>query len=1266
MSLTSTQRQAIEARGNVLVVAGAGTGKTRTLVERCLSCLLEEKPPASLDEILMVTFTDAAAAEMRQRIRVRLEAELARDPGNPRWQEQLALFETAHIGTLHSFCLKLVRQHFYELALDPQLSVLPEEEARLLANETLEAVLQNHYAGRTPAAEAVQQLIEAQGRGWDKPIRALVFRLHNYAQTRPDPANWFNRQLALFNASTPDQWLAWLLRGIADWREGWLPRLEGLAPQNEIAGKCAAALKEVVEGTPRAVAAAALATITAVPQSCPHGKKTAWVKPLERFFDEAEFLLSVADTGAALTTDAAGGGVVPPDALAQDWNWVRSHMATLLQLVREFNEAFTEAKRELGVVDFHDIEQYTLKLLWDTRTNQPTPVARQWREKLRFLFVDEYQDINAAQDKIIEALSREGAQANRFLVGDVKQSIYRFRLAEPRIFQSYADTWRDGRGQAIPLADNFRSREGILRFINALFTVLMQPEMGGLSYHAEAQLRFGAPDERRGLSAATDPAPCVELHLLLKGAAGQSEESEEAAEGQVPVAELDAAEKEARLVALRLRELKASGQAVWDEEAKAFRPVQWSDMAVLLRSPANKTESYAKAFDRLGVPLLVARSGFYESLEISDLLSLLQVLDNPIQDLPLLAVLHSPLVGLDLDELATIRLAVTKAPCWTALVRWEETTRAELAGGAGPSSAVRSAEAASHLPDGGSQSTDSTETFRKVSTFLKRFAHWRRMARQLSLSRCLEDVLAETHYAAWLLTQPRGDQRHANVQRLLALAQQFDQFQRQGLFRFLRFIEAQQVAETEPDVAPVTESDCVRLMSIHQSKGLEFPVVVVADLGKAFNDSDLRAAVILDEEYGLCPQIKPPHLGSRYPSLPYWLARRRQHREMLGEELRLLYVAMTRARDLLILAGSVSEKKLDAAWRGGRTPGIAELTSARSYADWLGPWFSQNAGFHEGDLRGETALLRWAIHDDTKLIEPDADAAPAEESVEARFAGDVEVWEKLQQRLAWLYPFTAATRQPAKTSVTALRRRAAELLDEEASPLPEARGPRSEAGGQKTEDSGQSVVGDQKPQPPHGGAGKTSARFPAARPKPGVTAADLGNAHHQFLEFVSLARAGSVDELQTEANRLQREGVLTTEMIAMLDFGGLAAFWESDLGRQVRAQADFVRRELPFTARFEPKELDQLTGVPAESALEGEFVVVQGVADLVVVLPKELWLVDFKTDAVAPDGTADKAKAYAPQLKLYARALSRIYQRPVSQCWLCFLAAQSALPVEPE
>ncbi len=946
-------------------------------------------------------------------------------------------------------------------------------------------------------------------------------------------------------------------------------------------------------------------------------------------------------------------------------------MITLLELAREFTAAFTQAKRELGMVDFHDLEQYALRLLWDPQTRQPTRIARQWRQQLRYVFVDEYQDINAAQDKIIEALSREGAQANRFLVGDVKQSIYRFRLANPHIFQGYIQTWHGAQGRAIPLVENFRSRESLLGFINSFFALLMRRELGGVDYDERAWLRFGATEERRALSAAADPAPCVELHLRVKGGPNPEDDGldEEAGEALALVRDMEEAEKEARLVALRVRQLQASRHPVWDEASRAFRPVAWSDIAVLLRSPASKSESYAKQFARLNVPLQVARGGFYESTEVSDLLSLLQLLDNPLQDLPLLAVLHSPLVGLTLDELATIRLAV-KGPFWTALVLWHEaqSVRRRSTGGQAPEgrgprvedNGPRSSTLAprpstldvrpSALETGSAQLEFSLSdgTFHKVSRFLERYAHWRRLARQASLGRCLEAILTETHYAEWLLTQRRGEQRHANVQRLLSLAVQFDQFQRQGLFRFLRFIEAQQLAETEPEVAAVNQENCVRLMSIHQSKGLEFPVVVVADLGKPFNVSDLRAEVILDEAYGLCPRIKAPNTCKRYPSLPYWLARGRQHHEMLGEELRLLYVAMTRARDTLILSGSIPEGKFRLLQEPPTDLDLPTLASAGCYADWLCRWFGQNRGPASPEARrGENALIRWVIHDNSSLLEP---AAATPDTAQAPAAADADTWDKLQQRLLWAYPFLAATRRPAKTSVTTLRR-AAEARDQEAVPF----------GG--TPRLG--LAPDESRPADRGSPAGRQVRVARKRTgRASATAADVGNAHHAFLQRVSLERAGSAEDLEREARRLQETGLLTPESAGLLDFKALAAFWQSDLGRNVRAQAEFVQRELAFTARLSPGEIAALTGEPLEPGLDDEFVVVQGVADLAVVLPGEIWLVDFKTDAAGRGELAERVRLYRAQLRLYARALSQIYHRPVSAAWLYFLAAQTAAAVE--
>ena len=974
---------------------------------------------------------------------------------------------------------------------------------------------------------------------------------------------------------------------MADWKNRWLPILQTELAENTKAAELAAVLQKHPARATREDCALLLQNIVALDQDWPRGKKTAWRKPIEDFFDEALFLGSLVETGEE------------SDPLAEDWNWVRGHMATLLELTREFGAAFAKSKREQGAVDFHDLEQHSLRLLWNPETGQPTAIAQHWRKQLRFVFVDEYQDINEAQDAILKALSGEGPAANRFLVGDVKQSIYRFRLAAPRIFQNYAGAWRGEAGQAIPLSHNFRSREGILGFVNALFGLLMRSEIGGVDYDENAQLRFGDAENRKPLSRAHDSSPRVELHLRLKGAADVPADDE----GSAPRPEavnLEATSEEAHLAGLRLLELKSSEHLIWDENAKAMRPVDWGDIAVLLRSPSGKSENFTKEFARLGIPLTVARSGFYDSMEIADLISLLQLLDNPLQDVPALAVLHSPLAGLSPDELATVRLLAPRERFWTALRRFNE-SRAEH------------------------------PAWPKAARFLKNFSRWRRLARQISLSRCLETVLGETHYAAWLFTQSRGDQRHANVQRLLALARQYDQFQRQGLSRFLRFVDAQKAAETEPGVAPVSGGNSVSLMSIHQSKGMEFPVVVLADLGKQFNFSDLKAEIILDEKYGLCPRVKPPHSGRRYPSLPYWLAQRRQKVETLGEELRLLYVAMTRARDTLILTGNISAKKFESRWRNGSGVTVPATLAARNYLDWLAAWTTHSPETLLSSAAGENEWFRWILYDsaDKRLLDvPTPSTAVAESSRAAPL--DPKSRRNLEARLAWKYPHAPLTHELAKTSVTAVRRRLAEEADEAAAPLLKF---------------------------------QFNARLPATRGK--LSATEVGLAHHTFLQWMSLEHIGDVADLKREAARLVQENLLTSDEIAQLNFTAIAAFWQSDLGKRIRAESKHVRRELEFTARLTPQEVTGISTLAPE-LFDEDFVVIQGAADLVVLLPQEIWIVDFKTDQFPESQLEGKVKLYEPQLRLYATALSRIYGRPVTGVYLHFLALRRTVTMRSE
>ncbi|HTQ52046.1 MAG TPA: UvrD-helicase domain-containing protein [Candidatus Acidoferrales bacterium] len=1265
-SLTPSQQQAVEARGNVLVMAGAGTGKTHTLIARCLDCLSRER--ASLDEILVVTFTEAAATEMKQRLRAVLQETLnSQRPGAPssamagedgstlnqHLAEQLALFDTAPIGTLHSFCLRLVREHFYELGLDPQLTVLDPGETRLLAEETMDEQFQSHYAGQTGLSVAAQNLIQIYGNGDERPIRATLLRLHQYAQTRPDADRWLAGQITRFASPEPAEWREWLRDAIAGWREEWLPVLEklgapasGVPSGNEKAAECLEILQKLPDDSSSKQAAVVLGEILVVDENYPARKKTAVREPLKDFFAAAAFLESL----------MPGKGRREP--LAEDWDWVRGHMSALLQLTQQFGEKFAERKRADGVLDFHDLEQFALKLLRDSTTGKPTAVAESWRQKIRFVFVDEYQDINAAQDKIIQALSREERwgettgepsnmaglesadgsrgrsphQTNRFLVGDVKQSIYRFRLADPTIFRDYAKAWRGENGRTIPLTENFRSRESLLGFVNSFFELAMREDIGGVGYDTEARLQFGAPEQRATLGLAQNPSPRAELLLRFKGSGDSTPAEDDSGDGDW--GELEEAEKEARLVARRLRELVGQGHQIWDEAKRTDSAVAWRDMAVLLRAPANKAEAYAKEFERAGVPLVVERGGFYDSTEIADLLSLLRLLDNPLQDIPAIAVLRSPLAGLSLDELATIRLAAKNVHFWTALNR------------------------AQHADHGAGK-----ELRQKIGTFLERFSRWRQVSRQVSLSQCLETVLSETHYTDWLRSRPRGAQRQVNVEQFLGLAQRFDQFPRQGLFRFLKFIEAQQAAEAEPEVPTATEENAVRLMSIHQSKGLEFPVVVVADLAKPFNEQDLRGEIMFDEEFGICPRVKPPPTGRPYPSLPYWLAQRRQRREQRGEELRLLYVAMTRARDTLILTATVSENRWKSHWLKPEAITPQAVVAAKSYADWLGMWFriqnmTGSAGIVPANPSTETAarrqdaappggrknelpLLRWRIEDvEASGKELETGDRKSETAIPA--LDDITA-ARLRAMLLWEYQFDAATRRAAKSSVTALRRRAEEL-DDEAELLFQT----------------PSLLGERIP-----GKRRRPSRSspPSAISHQPLSAAAVGTAHHKFLEYFSLDNAGHAKSLKTEANRLQREKILSADEVAALDLANITAFWASPVGRRILAQRKRVQRELPFTAKFSPAEVDTIIGEKTPPGLGDEFVVVQGVADLVVLLPEEIWLVDFKTDEIKPRELVERRRLYEPQLKLYVAAMSRIYSRPVTNCWLHFLAARKTVNI---
>lgn len=1201
MQFTSAQSAAIAAEGNVLVVAGAGTGKTRTLIQRCLRLLQEG---ASLEHLLLVTFTEAAAAEMKARLRVGLDALIIAHPSQLHLQEQVALLDNAQISTLHSFCLKLIRDHFHELALDPQIVVLDEAQLQPLVDDAMDAALELFLLDGARVAHASNSLLAQFAGEGGAGLRRLIWRLHRYAQTLPDPARWLAEQDSLFQMEQPLRWREWLVQEFVRWVPDWLPRLEPSLDCSNIR-LCYETLADLVSPLDSVGLERAVEAIRIADEETPweRGTKTKVRKSLERFFEEAAFFRSLVVVGRGAE-----------DPLQSDWNAVREEMGVILRMVKEFQKNFERSKRELGGVDFADIEQLSLRLLWD-ETGAPRPTALHCREQFTHVFVDEVQDINAAQDAILRGVSREGTEGNRFLVGDIKQSIYRFRLANPAIFRGYLDAWRHPGGgqQVISLSDNFRSREGILRYVNALFDQMMQSGVGGVVYDEDSHLRFGNPETRFRLKH-SDTECRVQLCVLSAESAeeveaGSSDEMSSEAE------ELLSSEREARWLADHFKQLHATGHLVWDDSLKEFRGVRWDDMVVLLRSPGAKVESYAKEFHRAGVPISAPRGGFFDSQEILDLLSLLRLLDNPIQDIPLLAVLRSPLGGFSAEDLVSVRLIDKRVPLWTALVR--ASTPSLSAGLEGLPAACRD----------------------KAVQFVAQYTRWRQAIRLGVLSNCLETILSDTHYEALLEAEERGESRLANVRRLLDLTRQYDPYQRQGLFRFLRFVDAQQESDQDLDSAAAVAPNAVRLMSIHKSKGLEFPVVAVADLNKPFNAGDLQQDVLLDEVYGLCPRVVLPETGVRYSSLAHWLARRRGRRELLGEELRLLYVALTRARDLLILVGHGKLKDWEMPTEGespvSARPLAWEISQARSSLHWIRLWFQRHARpeFWEHQYGGKSPLLSWLIGPAADLKLQDATPETVAPTQKVTVESELAVTD-IERRVTWSYPHQAASVEPAKTTVSTLRHRQREL-DSEGVPL---------------------FRGKLRP------SKASTAVVSSTEEGKSLSATERGTLHHLFLQWMDLDHADSLLDLQNEGERLCRSGVFTQEELRSIRFITLAAFWQSELGMRIRKTRDRVQRELPFTARLSTVDLRRLGVIQPDLDLaDEEFVVVQGQVDLAVVLDEEIWLLDFKTDAVAVEDVEARAKHYEVQIRIYALALEAIYQRPVTHRWLHFLTVDQTV-----
>lgn len=1233
MAWSCEQLEAIESRNrNLLVAAAAGSGKTSVLVERIIRKVIDPEQPLDIDKLLVVTFTNAAAAEMRARIGAALNEALAAAPHAYHLERQLALLSSAPISTIHAFCQGLIRQYFYLLDLDPRFRIAGDAEVELLKGDVLEKVLEAMYAAGDDGFLLLADIYG--GEDSDGMLQALVLQLYEFSRSHPWPEYWLDGLAAPF--AIPDgenidntPWSLLIREKIIFELEEGQRKLDGLIKDTLKPGAPAAyaatfradrqLLEEIIHAAQQSWEALGIALSGAVFEKIAKTGNEIAKETKEQLQKERNKIKDKVKKQQELYF------CQPAESWLEDMNKAAPAVQHLAALVKAFSCAFSAAKMQKGILDFNDLEHFALKVLLDEASSPgnmlPSAAARLLQGKFDEVMVDEYQDINNVQEAILQLVS-SAQKPNRFMVGDVKQSIYRFRLAEPGLFMGKYHRYRESENPdalRVDLACNYRSRTGIIDAVNFLFSQLMTERVAELNY-GEAERLYAGPDypDAAGKLLAAGP---VELHLLE----GKGEQAGQDTEGEKPCedeeqggeeVELTGFEKEARLVARRILALKNSGCHVYDKHVKAYRPLAWRDVVVLLRSVRGKANILLDALRQSEIPCYAELdAGYFKETEVQVMISLLSIIDNPRQDIPLAGALRSPIGGFTAEEMAKIRLHKPGCDLWEAL------------------------EACGTTPD-------NPVLQQKTESFLKRLDHWRHFSRRSGVADLLWTIYRDTGYYDYVGGMPAGALRQANLRAMYDRARQFEATNYRGLFRFLRFIERLRDKGTDLAAARALgeNEDVVRIMSIHKSKGLEFPVVIIADLGKGINLQDSKSPVVCHKNLGIGPYLADPELRYRYPTLARLAIQHKLNMETKAEELRILYVALTRAREKLILVASapgLAEKC--AAWCGeaGRAavPLPASLVaSAKTYLDWICPAVARHetgaALRRYGGYEDQPLLLNalqageWEVH----INSPDNGMGEtAARSLDDPWLHRVSLLEPVdagqdggwvENILGWKYPFRHTLGKPAKLTVTEIKRRLEDLADEQSERW-------------------------------HERGGLTARpRFRQAAGK--LSAVETGTAMHTVMQHLDYRQGLDADSVARQVQAIVARDLLPADLAAHIDGKAIAAFFESDLGKRLAA-AEWVKRELPFSLMLQASRLYP------ELRESEEMVFVQGVIDCLFREQDGFVLLDYKTDRC--DSADELVAKYKDQLDIYAEAAQQILRLPVREKYIYAFAKQQVIKV---
>ena len=1209
MAWTNEQQAAIDSRGQTLLLsAAAGSGKTAVLVERIIRRLLDKEYPIDITELLVVTFTKAAAAEMRDRIGTALMKALS-ETKDPRVERQLALLPSAQISTLHAFCQHVIRKYFYTIDLDPAFSIAGEEELNLLRRQVLEDVFLSYYEDDEKAS-ILYPLADMFGsdRG-DDILMDTVSRMYTYARSLAWPEQWLKEAARAYDVA-PDAVIddmVWagpikdavrrILEEDTRLYDGVLYHLrqrEAFAPACDTFVAEQAALRQAAQARSwndlsRFVRAIDFPRLKSL-RKLSDDDKAVWER-CKKVRDDVK--KDVIKTLQAVYFSAT------PEEWLDGMRAMKPIMDDLVTLTLDFAKAYGAAKKEKGWIDFSDLEHFCLQILLapDASPEHPVPsaAAEELRSQYEEVFIDEYQDTNGVQELITRLVSGED---NRFMVGDIKQSIYRFRLADPTLFlEKYQSFSRDEKSvqRCIDLGRNFRSVPVVLDAVNAVFSRAMTAEAAGMDYGEREKLYAGrqAPDDERWIGGP------VEVDIV------PTPSDEEDDDGST------AFEKECRFIAGRIGELLASGRMAARKDG-TLEPLSYRHIVVLLRSMAGKADVLIQALQEGGIPSYAEQSGgYFAAVEVQVMLALLRCIDNPEQDLAMAAVLRSPLVGLDETALAGVRLA-GDGTLWQNLPAF-----------------------VASLPDGVDEKED-------LQQFMAAFDSWRTYSRRHGVAELLQRLYDDTAYVDFVGAMPGGDVRQANLKALYDRARQYEEAGFRGLFRYLQLMD--KMKEDGLDLAPAKvvseKEDVVRIMSIHKSKGLEFPVVFVADMGKAFNRRDTQDQILFHNRLGIGLKQYDPEWRMSYPTL-IWSGIAAQLRwEGTAEEERILYVAMTRARDQLILTGHSSH--IDRDWQ--RWTSRLNPAQAKSYFDWvmpaaLAPFGAKaDADYARPGAAWQDAVWQVRIAKAVPAGTVEEGAYDGEPRLEALRRGDltgtpVPSW--LDEQLSWQYAYPQAVRTAAKFSVSEVKRRyqelhSDELQDEAALSVPAA-----------------AVI------PTAPGEDDAFAALPPwlAGEEAAVSGAQRGTALHKALQYITPAADQTTATLRREIDAFVRQGLLSREEAKLVYVPVLAAFCQSDIGRRM-AESPELHREYPFTVLL-------AGGDPLPETETGEQILIQGVIDCLFREDDAWILVDYKSDRLE---TADAFRSrYAVQLALYKRAVEQITHRPVEETYIYSLHLQQEI-----